>query len=479
MKLKRGGVLGAWLLGASLLFVPDLQAPSMEPAEARPFVWGQDSLWEQLEARYLAARRQGCSGDAEPSPPSSQLFSELMQATTRPDDPGWARIERLFFEQAAHAAACPTKAAAVIQQYELLRQTAKGLARDWPTNREARDRLYRLLYGARMALEEVLLQMPPSEMPVVVSGRDEPSSAPSATVHGIRVHSGDILVSRGGAPTSALIARGNDYPGNFSHVALVHVADGRVRTIEAHIEVGVVVADLETYIDDPKLRVMLLRPRSDPAQPELAHRAAEAMLHRAQTEHIPYDFAMDHRDHSQMFCSEVASAAYATQDLELWKGLTTTSAPGTARWLSAFGVRHAVTHGPSDLEYDPALVVVAEWRSAEGLFGDHIDNAVSDALLERAASGVEVGYAWQMLPVARGLKALSWLLNQWGAVGPIPEGMSATVALRVDWLREQHRKVRDEVTQAALEFQRQHGYRPPFWRLSRMASEAAGQLDNE
>ena len=31
------------------------------------------------------------------------------------------------------------------------------------------------------------------------------------------------MPSAGGAATSALIARGNDFPGNFSHIALVHV----------------------------------------------------------------------------------------------------------------------------------------------------------------------------------------------------------------------------------------------------------------
>ena len=90
-----------------------------------------------------------------------------------------------------------------------------------------RDRLYRLLYGGRAAVEEAMLQAPPGTLPAVVRGDDEPSSTPSAEILGVQVHSGDILVSRGGAPTSALIARGNDYPGNFSHVGLVHV-DGRL-----------------------------------------------------------------------------------------------------------------------------------------------------------------------------------------------------------------------------------------------------------
>ena len=66
------------------------------------------------------------------------------------------------------------------------------------------------------------------------------SATPSAEILGVIVHSGDILISRGGAPTSALIARGNDYPGNFSHVALVHIDEktNSISIIESHIERG-------------------------------------------------------------------------------------------------------------------------------------------------------------------------------------------------------------------------------------------------
>src|SRR5207248_8921424 len=96
---------------------------------------------------------------------------------------------------------------------------------------------------------------------------------------GMDLHSGDILVSRGGAPTSALIARGNDYPGSFSHVALLHVDEksGRASVIEAHIERGVAVSSLEQYLADKKLRIVVLR-----LCPELLELVADPMLpHKA------------------------------------------------------------------------------------------------------------------------------------------------------------------------------------------------------
>jgi hypothetical protein len=65
--------------------------------------------------------------------------------------------------------------------------------------------------------------MPSGSIPPLVDCFDEPSRTHVANVLGMAIHIGDILVSRGGAATSALIARGNDYPGNFSHVAIVYV----------------------------------------------------------------------------------------------------------------------------------------------------------------------------------------------------------------------------------------------------------------
>src|SRR6185503_19225813 len=96
----------------------------------------------------------------------------------------------------------------------------------------------------------------------------------------------------------------------------------------------------------------------------------------ARTSHVPYDFEMDYRDPSAQFCSEVASAAYARRGVHLWRGLSSMSGRGLARWLGAFGVRNFVTLAPSDLEYDPQMSVVAEWRDPEALFSDHLDNAV-------------------------------------------------------------------------------------------------------
>lgn len=467
-----------------LLRVPEAEPPAPEGADGVPFVWGDDARWEAMRAEGERLRAAGCA-----TPPvddaidttfleADGLLAALSAQTTH-DDPRWADLEQSFFDLAAEVAACPGRVEELVQRQSRLRTIVKEQSREWGVTAVAsRRRVYRLLQGSRVALEDALLQVPPADMPVLARGVVEPSATPSTEIHGIVVHSGDILVSRGGAPTSALIARGSDYPGAFSHVALVHVDEaGTFQTIEAHIERGVVVAPLETYEADPKLRVMLLRPRHDlaaiAADPQLPHRVAESAVRAAGERHIPYDFAMDHADPSAQFCSEVASANYRDAGIELWEGLTTMSTPGLARWLRAFGVTHFRTHGPSDLEYDPQLVVVAEWRDPATLRREHIDAAVIDVMLEEAAAGSEVRYDHGMLPVARMLKAISWVENLFGGEGRIPEGMSATVGLRSQWLDAETARRRAAVEPAIAAYTEQRGHAPTYPDLVQLARDSA------
>jgi hypothetical protein len=294
----------------------------------------------------------------------------------------------------------------------------------------------------------------------------------------VKIHSGDILISRGGAATSALIARGNDYAGNFSHVALVYVdpKTSLASIIEAEIECGVRISSLEEYLRDVKLRVMVLRLRSNIpaviADPLLPHRAAEYALRRTEQKHIPYDFSMDFSDSSKWFCSEVASTAYRLQGINLWMNLSHISSSGLRIWLAGFGVRNFATQEPSDLEYDPQLQIVAEWRDLETLRKDHLDNAVTECLLDGANAGDPLRYNHFMLPVARIAKLFSVALNSVGLVGPVPEGMSASSALRNRWYTQRHEAIVAAVEEEAKRFERTKGYAPPYWRLIEMAQNA-------
>jgi len=478
-------VLALPVVAFVLLLIPEPSPPTPKGAGKQPFIWNRQELWSELENSFAQARAES---------PEKALMAfhvslarnlealNVLPATNLPPPaPIFDEVETNFFLLAPKTAAGGPRipSSVFLHTYTRLRSEVKRQSEQWPMDaRETRERLYRLLYGARAALEEVLLQLPADHFPALIEGEREPSQTPSANVRDLTIHSGDIFISRGGAATSALIARGNDFPGNFSHVALAHVDEQTkaVSVIESHIECGVTVSPIEKYLGETKLRIMVLRLRADlpqlVADPLLPHKAASQALREATSRHIPYDFAMDHADPAKQFCSEVAAAAYQPLGVDLWMGMSHLSTPGVISWLAALGVRHFETQEPSDLEYDPQLCVVAEWRDPETLFKDHADNAVIDVMLERAEAGERLNYDWHKLPFARLAKTYSVVKNWFGGVGPIPEGMSATTALRVQKLKANHAAITTRLLEKAEKFKAERGYVPPYWELVRLAREA-------
>jgi permuted papain-like amidase YaeF/Yiix C92 family enzyme len=467
-----------------LLLIPGPRPPTPTGAGKSAFVWNRDAFWSELERQFVAAR------SLDSNAVSGQILGGLFENTRLldviastpfpPQSDQFARLETNLFRLAPLVAACPGWLPDYSALISRTRREVKRQSQRWDLNSDpARACLYRLIYGGRAALEEVMLQAAAttSISPVLLETH-EPSRTPAVEIHGVTLHSGDVLVSRGGAPTSALIARGNDYPGNFSHVALLYVdaTNGKPSVIESHIECGVAVATLEEYLHAKKLRILVLRPRADLplliADPLAPHKAATAALAEANGRHIPYDFAMDYQDHREQFCSEVASAAYETVNLKLWMDMSFISAATVTAWLGSLGVRHFETQEPADLEFDPQLCVVAEWRDPATLFKAHVDDAVTDAMLERAAPGRPLDYSLWRLPLARLGKGYSVLLNKLGRVGPIPEGMGAATALRVDKYLGEHEALTARVLVLAESFKSKHGYPPPYWELLKLAREA-------
>jgi uncharacterized Fe-S cluster-containing MiaB family protein len=64
--------------------------------------------------------------------------------------------------------------------------------------------------------------------------------------------------------------------------------------------------------------------------------------------------------------------------------------------------------------------------------------------------------------------------NRFGKIGMIPEGMSATKALKNQTFVAMHVAVKNKTMQLADDFFKQNGYRPPYWQLVKFAEKAAG-----
>ena len=468
-----------------LLLIPDRQkkSPAVKTNQ-QAFAWNQDSIWLNLEKAFARAKSlPGVQLDSSLEALKQQAVSQFAAIeTTAPaaSAQGLDSLLHTFFGLATLVAVKPSELKWYATFYNQLRNYVKLQSQQWDMQQPAsRNRVYSLLYGMRAAVEEVILQSDSGYLPPAMLVKNEPAVTPTTSIFGIKVHSGDVLVSRGGAEVSALISRGNDYPGNFSHIALLYVEEktNKAFLIEAHIEKGVAVASVDEYEKDKKMRFMVMRPRADLAaikdNPMLPHLAAKKMYEESLTRHIPYDFKMNYKDSTAMFCSEVAAYAYKKNAVLLWPSLSTISSKGVVNWLYDFGVENFITQMPSDLEYDPQLSVIAEWRDLETLFKDHVDNAVMDAMLERANKGEMVGYDHWKLPFVRVVKAYCVIKNWFGQPGIIPEGMSATTALKNQRLVAMNKAIKDEVLNMAATFKLKNNYRPPYWQLVEFARAAA------
>ena len=488
MKVFKKRILQCFIFLACLylvLLIPDFSGNDpIIKASQKPFAWNKDDLWNQLEIDFVKAKQM------DPAQLDSAVlrnkliaegsFSYMRFADVAATDSSLIILENNFFELAPLIAVKNNELTWYMEYYNRVRNFIKYRSQQWDMNsKTVRNTVYSLLYGMRAALEEVLLQSNTVHFSPAMLVQHERSVTASTKIFGIEVHSGDLLVSRGGAEVSALISRGNDYPGNFSHVALLYVEEktNKAFLIEAHIEKGVAVSSVEQYENDKKLRFMVMRPRADLremiADPMLPHKAAQLIYNEALKRHIPYDFKMNFHDSSLMFCSEVASYAYRKNGLQFWQPVSTISSQGVVNWLHDFGVENFVTQMPSDLEYDPQLSVVAEWRDPETLFKDHIDNAVMDAMLEEANNGKTIDYNIWQLPIVRIVKGYCIIKNLFGKAGLIPEGMSATRALKNQNFVAMHLRIKNKTQLLADDFIKQNHYKPPYWQLLRLAEIAA------
>jgi hypothetical protein len=466
---------------AALLWPAGAPAPE-PPAAATAFRWDADELFIILEAEFSRSRQAELSDAAAAFAAMEADGRGLLRQIAESESPAFEALDRLYirqFELAVQGAANPVLMPRVLDFVVRSRVAVTRAASRWPADRSTQEALYRVIFGGRMALDEALIQAGPESLPSLIHIEDVPSATPSIQVEGVRIHSGDILLSRGGAPTSALIARGNDFPNTFSHAALAHVdpVTGQGTVIEALIEAGSVLSTVEEYLASKKHRILVLRLRPDHpalvADPQLPHRAAESMLARVRATHIPYDFAMEWDDPSAAFCSEIIHHAYQEQGVDLWTVRGSMSTPGLVSWLAAMGVREFTTLVPSDLEFDAQVRAVVEWRDVPALMDFRLDNAITDALLEEADRGARLGYAWYALPGARLLKGYSLAQGALGRRPTIPEGMSPSTALQVDALVSGvHPPVKAALQARATAYRSERGHDAPYWTLVELAREA-------
>ena len=231
--------------------------------------------------------------------------------------------------------------------------------------------------------------------------------------------SGDVLLSRGNAYSSAAIARIGTTDAQFSHLSLVykHEETGVLYTVEAHIEVGNVVEELQVHLDSKNSREVVYR-FNDPV---IAHKAAKIMYDKVKArqdkgKNICYDFGMDYKSSKCLFCSEVIYDGYfqaSKGELDIPK-FKTKFDRGLLPFLKKLGIKvneknvdTFLTFSPGDIEFDPRFELVAEFKNPNKLFDTRAKDMVLTKIFEwmqedqyrfKPRTGAKLGsyFGWSM-----------------------------------------------------------------------------------
>ena len=239
------------------------------------------------------------------------------------------------------------------------------------------------------------------------------------------LESGDILLARGESFVSATIARIGDDDGQFSHAAIVYVnSKGTKFVVEALIERGLVITPLNEWREAGHARSVVFR-HPDRA---LAKKAGEMIYQKAtkaleSNAPIPYDFKMDMSNAEELFCSEVVRNAYElASNGEYILPTYSTSFEGFRghSFLKNMGITVPGTFGPSDLEIEPTIELVAEWRNLRKKKKIRSQDVILTSMLQWIVEqNYELKYSF-----STSFKASFGKISSWLGFKKVPQNMS-------------------------------------------------------
>jgi len=186
----------------------------------------------------------------------------------------------------------------------------------------------------------------------------------------IILKSGDLLLSRGNAYSSATIARIAKTDTQFSHVAMYYLDEKTCKpyVIQAHIEIGVVVDPFSEYFRDGKARSSVFRFQDEALAKKAAERLFQLVKSRMDSgNNIQYNFSMEQDHYDRLFCSQLVrygfklasdgqvEVPFFDSDFEM----------KNPEILNRLGVTARRSFVPADIEVDPRFIHLAEWTDYE------------------------------------------------------------------------------------------------------------------
>jgi hypothetical protein len=233
--------------------------------------------------------------------------------------------------------------------------------------------------------------------------------------------SGDVILSRGNAYSSAAIASITETNYQFSHLSLVYKdqESKELFTSEAHIEIGSVVTPFQKHISEKNVRSVIFRFKDE----DVAERASKIMVQKIKKQqelgiNIQYDFSMNYRDDSRLFCSEIISNGYklALPDSDYLPKFTSKLKKGIVSFVRTIGVpvtsktiENYDIFAPGDIQFDPHFDLVAEWRNPKKMEESRFKDYVLTKMFERMENeGYKIDPTIKMDAESKGL----WLLRR-------------------------------------------------------------------
>ncbi|PIT99397.1 MAG: hypothetical protein COT74_10360 [Bdellovibrionales bacterium CG10_big_fil_rev_8_21_14_0_10_45_34] len=238
------------------------------------------------------------------------------------------------------------------------------------------------------------------------------------TYQSVEVCSGDILASKGSAPSSTLISSMGQIPSAFSHSTVSFLPSDSKQAayvVEALIEDGVKIRVLENYgkeskklsvfrmtgqaqdahIDTAAVAVALLD-RYESLANAIASPTADSPYSSSEQPVANYDFRMDPLNSDRYFCSEVSYEIY-TKAFENSEFANDYNPYGRPYWSqisgdaivffeSVFGIEQSSLPAPGDVELNPYFDLMSASYALDKLAEDRIDAALVDALYKEISN---------------------------------------------------------------------------------------------
>ena len=201
----------------------------------------------------------------------------------------------------------------------------------------------------------------------------------------LNFRSGDILLARSSSFVSAVIARIGDDDGQFSHAAVIYVDENAgVKVMEALIGSGTIITPYDEWRKkNNHSRALLFRHDNEALAKKAALKLYKTIQKRqVSNDLILYDFTMDDSDSHRIYCAELAEYAYGLAgDSQIPAFRTSFKSFDHHSFLKELTISAENVFAPGDIEVEPSLNLVAEWRNYDATRLSRIQDVIQTKVL--------------------------------------------------------------------------------------------------